>query len=455
MRDVILILVIAAILPAIVMAPHIGALAYAWLSLMNPHRLTYGFSYGMPFATWVAGTTVLAWLMSSEPKLPRMNGLTWLLIAFTAWICLTTALALEPEAAFEKFDRTIKILASAFVTLILITRRERIIQLAAVVAGSIAFFGVKGGLFTIVTAGGARIWGPPLSMIEDNNSMALALVMVVPLIYFLSNQTRRPWLRLALMGVLALCLIAILGTQSRGGMLSMAAMGLLLWWRSQQKLVMGIVMALGVAIAGMLLSGVISQRLDTLRNYEEDASAQSRFNSWRFAMDVALEHPVTGGGFLVFVRNIESGEGTDAPDWRNAHSIYFETLGEHGFVGLFLFVGLIIGSIFTCHRIRMRTLARSDLEWAHDLATALQISLIGFSVGGAFLNMAFYDLNYYLFVLIIATDCLVRDELKTGESPAGADAEEEAESSRPLRRGRSRPPPRSPVRRRQRPLATR
>ena len=60
MRDVILILVIAAILPAIVMAPHIGALAYAWLSLMNPHRLTYGFSYGMPFATWVAGTTVLA-----------------------------------------------------------------------------------------------------------------------------------------------------------------------------------------------------------------------------------------------------------------------------------------------------------------------------------------------------------------------------------------------------------
>ncbi|MCB1835466.1 MAG: hypothetical protein KDH19_18805, partial [Geminicoccaceae bacterium] len=125
------------------------------------------------------------------------------------------------------------------------------------------------------------------------------------------------------------------------------------------------------------------------------------------------------------------------------------------FVGLFLFVGLIVGSIFTCHRIRMRTLARSDLEWAHDLATALQISLIGFSVGGAFLNMAFYDLNYYLFVLIIATDCLVRDELKTGERPAGADAEEEAESSRPLRRGRSRPPPRSPVRRRQRPLATR
>jgi len=417
MRDVILVLVIGAIMPMIIVSPHVGALAYAWLSLMNPHRLTYGFSYGLPFATYIAGLTVIAWLCNPrERKLPAMNAVAWFMVAFAIWICVTTYIALEPVEAAPKFDRTIKIMIGAFVTLILISSRERVIQLTAVVAGSIAFFGIKGGIFTILTGGGARIWGPPATMIEDNNAVALAMNMVVPLIYFLSTQARQRWLRFALMGVVGLCVIAILGTQSRGGMLALAAMGGLLWWRSKNKVAMGAVLVIVAVVAGLLLSAILASRIDAIRNYEEDASAQARLHSWRFAIGVAAERPIYGGGFLVFVRNKKSAE--DGPDengvsesWTNAHSIYFETLGEHGYVGLFILFGLIIGSIITCYRIRSRTAARPDLQWAFELGTALQVSIVGFAIGGAFLNMAFYDLDYYLYVLIIATDTIVRQEV--------------------------------------------
>ena len=44
-------------------------------------------------------------------------------------------------------------------------------------------------------------------------------------------------------------------------------------------------------------------RIASIFAYEEDASAQARFDSWRYALEVAREHPVVGGGFEVFRGN--------------------------------------------------------------------------------------------------------------------------------------------------------
>jgi hypothetical protein len=37
---------------------------------------------------------------------------------------------------------------------------------------SLALLGAKGGVFTLMTAGSYRVWGPPGSFIEDNNEFA-------------------------------------------------------------------------------------------------------------------------------------------------------------------------------------------------------------------------------------------------------------------------------------------
>ena len=51
--------------------------------------------------------------------------------------------------------------------------------MAWVMALSIGFFGVKGGIFTVVGGGENMVWGPPGSFIEGNNELALALIMVL------------------------------------------------------------------------------------------------------------------------------------------------------------------------------------------------------------------------------------------------------------------------------------
>ena len=49
-----------------------------------------------------------------------------------------------------------------------------------------------------------------------------------------------------------------------------------------------------------------------------------------------------------------------------------------------------------------------DLKWAGQLAAMLQVSLIGFFVGGAFLNLANWDMPYYMLVAIVVTHDIVK-----------------------------------------------
>ncbi|MCB2056137.1 MAG: putative O-glycosylation ligase, exosortase A system-associated [Geminicoccaceae bacterium] len=406
MRDALLAMFCAALLAVIMTTPHVGALAYAWFSLMNPHRLTYGFAYTLPLAFAFAVATIAAWILSDERKLPDMTLLAWWLVLFGIWICVTTWSALVPEPAMEKFDRVIKNLIAVFVTLVLIDRRSRLTQLVWVVTLSIVIFGVKGGIFTILTGGSHRVWGPPASMIADNNTLALALVMVLPLLYHLCRQAPHPWLRRGLYVALGLTLVAIVGTQSRGGMLALGAMGVLFWWRAPHKLAFALIGLSVAALVGWLMFDVIVERLSTLQDVDADASAQGRFEAWAFALKIVEEHPWTGGGFFVFTLNEQIIEGELG--YLNAHSIYFEVLGEHGYVGLVLFVGLILGCLISCARVMRTTAGREDLHWAHDLASSLQLATIGYAVGGAFLTMAFYDLFYYFLAIAVINQTVVR-----------------------------------------------
>lgn len=418
MRDIALVLVIGAILPAILMRPWLGVLAFAWVSLMNPHRLTYGFAYDLPLAFLMFAVTVVAWLPSLERKTPRMTGLAWLLLAFTLWFCLTTSRAWAPDAALDKFSDAIKVMAAMYLTITMIDSRGRLLGLVWVMAGSLGLLGVKGGLFTLLGGGATMVWGPPDTFITDNNSMALALVMAAPLLLFAAESAERHrWLRLALMGALGLTLVAVVGTWSRGGLVALVAMGAVLWLRSRSKVLTSLLGLLVVVVALAAMPGEWLDRMGTIETYEEDSSANLRFMAWRWATDIALQSPLLGGGFSVFTLNgIHHGDGSV---YLNAHSIYFEVLGEHGFVGLGLFLAIGAGALLATSRLMRATRDRADLLWAHRLAAALQVSLVGYAVGGAFLNMAFYDFYYYLLAALIVLTRLVREAPQTSEAPLG------------------------------------
>ena len=414
MRDIIVVSLVAVIVPFIFRWPHVGILAFAWISLMNPHRLTYGFAYSLPYALMFFAITGLAWFFSKERKMPPVNTLSVLLIFFTIWIGYTTYHAWLPELAFHKFDRTIKIILAAFFVAILLDRKDRIIQMVWVISLSVGFYGLKGGVFTVLTGGDNRVWGPPDSFMADNNALALSLVMVVPLMYFLALETKKPWLRWGVVFTSLMTLGAVLGTYSRGGLLALGGMAGFLWLKSSHKLItIGCAAAVGLFAFNYAPSEWRS-RMASIEDYAEDPSVQSRFRSWGFAIDVANDSPVTGGGFQVFALNrvIEKGQET----YLNAHSIYFEVLGEHGYVGLILFIAVGACAFLSCSHVIAVSSQSEDLLWAGNLARSIQVSLAGYALGGAFLNMAFFDLLYFILAIVIALAGVVQEGCRTDPS---------------------------------------
>ena len=76
---------------------------------------------------------------------------------------------------------------------------------------------------------------------------------------------------------------------------------------------------------------------------------------------------------------------------------------------------------------------RPDRHWAYWLAQMLKVSLVAFLVGGAFLNLAYWDVPYYLFVAIAVTRTLLRSaEAASAEANNGELSGPGAEPESPL-----------------------
>jgi probable O-glycosylation ligase (exosortase A-associated) len=416
MRDLLVAGIVFGVLPFVLKRPWLGVLLWSWLGYMNPHRLTYGFAYDFPFAMIVALVTIVAFLFSKEKKEMIWSRETVMLLFFIGWMLFTTLFAFYPEAAWIQWNKVWKIQLMVFLTVLLITDRQRLHWLIWVIALSLGFYGVKGGVFTILNGGAYRVQGPGGSFIAGNNEMALALVMTIPLIRYLHLQETRKWIRIGLAGAMVLTGVAAIGSQSRGALVAMVAMGLFLWLKSRNKFTTGIYMVIAVAIMAAVMPQEWYDRMNTIKTYEEDASAQGRINSWHTAFNVATVR-VTGGGFEMLTMPPTFLQYAPNPFMvHDAHSIYFEVMGEHGFVGLGLFMLIGLLTWIRAQQVVKRCKHDPDKKWAADLAAMVQVSLIGYATGGAFLGLAYFDLPYHLMIIVLLT---AKFSGVMGKSPQG------------------------------------
>ena len=223
MRDLFVTLAVFATLPLILWRPWLGVLAWSWLGYMNPHRLTWGFAYDLPFAMMIALTTLVALLASKEPKRIPWTRETILLLVLIAWMFMTTVFALWQAPAWEQWAKVLRIMLMTYVTMMLITDEHRIKMLMFVIALSLGFYGFKGGIFTLTGGSVHSVMGPAKSFIGDRNSIGLALIMTVPLLHYLQMQMTRWYARYALLAGIGLTLVAIVGTHSRGALVGIVA----------------------------------------------------------------------------------------------------------------------------------------------------------------------------------------------------------------------------------------
>lgn len=421
MRDILITLIIVGSIPLIFKHAYIGVLMWVWISVMNPHRLSWGFAYDMPFAALIAGVTLVSLVLTKEPKRLPATPIVFALLAFSFWMVVTTIFSLWPEDSLVMLNRVWKIMLMTVVTIMLIKTKKQINLLIWAMVLSIGFFGTKGGLFTLVTGANFLVWGPPGSYIEGNNEVALAFITIIPVMYYLYLTAENKWVRRGMGLAMLLCGMAALGSYSRGALLGILAMLLFLWIKSPKKLLVGGVVVCLLPLALMFMPEQWFTRMETIETYQQDASAMGRINGWTMAFNLANDRPMVGGGFEIYNPVVFAVYAPIPEQVIAAHSIYFQALGEHGWFGLGLYLLLAFLTWRKAAWIIRVTKDWKEYQWAGTLSRMIQVSMVGFGVGGAFLSLLYYDVPYYLIAAVVSTGYVVEKALKERQAQALAE----------------------------------
>ena len=407
MRDIIVTIAVFGLIPFVLRSPFVGVLAWSWLSYMSPHKLAWGFAAHLPFAQIVAVALLVSLLINREDKALTMNGVVVMWIFFIAWMGFTTIFAVYPDDALYDLTTVMKIQLTTFITMMVMKNRRRLEALLWVVFVSIGFYGVKGGLFAALTGGSHRIYGPPAPYLQENNALAVALLMITPIGIYLMQTLEKKWHRIAMMGAIGAIMLSVVASWSRGAFVAIICVGIYLVLKTNKKFVIAVSLVPVIMLVFVFMPAEWQARMGSIKEYENDASAMSRLRSWGLAYQVANDN-ITGGGFSMWGKEVYRKYQPETDRFYVAHSIYFHVLGEHGWIGLILYVLIFFMTWRMAGRIRRRTLDSPDSRWMGNMAAMLQVSLVAYGSGGAFLSLSYLDLAWLIVAIVMILNYLMR-----------------------------------------------
>ncbi|MUL01740.1 oligosaccharide repeat unit polymerase [Aliivibrio fischeri] len=370
------------------------------------------YSLKIPLLLSLGSLAALAW----QVGITRQIKLFWckeftLLTCFLFLIIVGIVLAGNRPIAIEYFKNIYwKIILMTFAIAVLVRTPQqltftlRAITIAGVLVGIVAIQNKLGGIGLVeetrVTIG--RELG---SMLGDPNDLALVLMFPTSFAVGLLVTHQLPWHQ-RLIGFIAIPILfwAIIATQSRGGLLGiMAVFGIYGLQRIKSK---ALLLSIAILAGGILfaVAGISDRASGGSAEAGVDASAMGRLYAWEAAFKMALANPLTGVGLDNFYSNYFY----YSPHWDGlnhaVHSTWFGVLAETGFLGLSLFIALIVVLIKNAnHTLQSVKAVKDRIDPAiYTSAQAVFAGLMGTIVSGTFLTQGFNWPIYILAALVVA-----------------------------------------------------
>jgi probable O-glycosylation ligase (exosortase A-associated) len=409
--------------------PYLGVCAWVWIALTAPTNWAFGFSQSFRLNFTIVIVTALSYLFVMKNKSFRPGGVGLLVLAFGFWTLVSTAftLKIDPSWVWNNWVQFMKVVALFLFVLLVFRRKLHLNTFVWAIVLSISSYAGMEAVKFILSGGGHRIVGRA-GIIADRNDLAVAINMCIPLIVYLIYATQHRWLRLGLWGLLVLNVIAVVGTYSRGGFIGLSILAIAMWMNSRYKIWLSILALLLLPVMYQFAPQDWKERQSTISTATEvDGSFIGRLWAWKISTLIALDHPITGGGFSAVTDPVLwNSYAPETPDFgpiytapippglkpKAAHNVYFQVLGDHGFVGLFIFLGILVYAFFN-NRSNMTYGRRSGYGWYARLASALNLGLVGYGITGANVSLAYFDLLYAVFGLV-AVMKIYRPELLEG-----------------------------------------
>lgn len=423
MRDVFFLAMLPVLLFLMAKRPFIAVGMWIWTALFFPNAWLYGIGANFRYNLIFTAVTIVGYLVMKDKPKVRFGTLGGLILLFFFWTLASTAMSEGvPAVSWEYMTRFFKVILLFVFVVLIVDKKLHIDFFLWCVVLSVGFFGALEALKYIVSGGGHKIEGFSGHVLGDRNELALAFVIALPICYYLLQEygKQSKMLRLGMMGVMGLIVAAVIGTQSRGGFIALMVLAAYFFVKSDHKIPLAIV---GIILAGILSQFVSSEwttRMDTIGTAASDESFMGRVVAWKLSFILAMNHPFFGGGFkaletysvwLDLSKDFFSYSffytGDALPDTEHphaAHSVYFQIMGDHGFVGLAIYLAIMLRAFLLARSIALRAQAHLGLRWVVSLATMLQLSIFAFGVGGAALSFAYFELMFAIYGLLLVMD---------------------------------------------------
>jgi probable O-glycosylation ligase (exosortase A-associated) len=425
MRDYFIIAVVLSALPVGLFRPFYGLIVYAWISYMYPHMLAWSFAQTFPVAK-LSALAVLGGMMIAPPRnlavLHQRENVLMLLL--WGMFTISTVFALRPAQAWVMWQDVSKLIVMSLAASLLLHDRQRIRYFLLAIAFSLGFYGFKGGIFGFATGGQYMVYGPGTSVIGSNNSIGLALNTCLPMLWYLAKE-EGPFVKRALQATFFLSIPAIMFTYSRASALTLAVVLLVIALKSRRRFMVLPVVVVTAILAVPFVPEKWWDRQQTMLTYEQDSSAMSRIDNWKFCWNLALDHPFTGAGFDYVTPDLVA---KYAPQFLltyggkvwDTHSIYLGMLTTHGFPALIFFTLMVGACLLSCRQMKRRVRDLPDQRWVATYCDMIQVSFLAFLINGAFVNMEYFDLVYHWVAVVVSLKMVCRQLLpKDDETSAG------------------------------------
>jgi probable O-glycosylation ligase (exosortase A-associated) len=432
MSDLYVCLIYLAILLVGMTAPFVFGLGYVWVDTFYPQYVATDLLDNVPVSEIMAIATVAGYLLADRRSPPRVTAVTVLTLLMAVWVTLTTTWAVVPVAAWIKWDWAFKTIVFSTFLPFLFRSRVQIEALLLVYMFSALAHILPVGIKSMISGGR---YGIDLGLLGNNIALsesswlATISIMFIPLYLFFRRHSvllpDHPRRGTVFLGLIVISVVTAIGTVARTAVVGFAVVAATLWLRSRRKLIFALGIAAIAVVGYYTTSSSWDARIATIGTYKEENSALTRLLVWRWTLDFVQEHPL-GGGFDAYRINVIEAPHADGSvtveHGRAFHSTYFEMLGEHGWVGLGLFLTIAARSFWVFRSVARRTRGIADLAWCHDLAGALQCAMATLFACCAFIGVGFQATFWYIFALSTClSEYVRRSELATAGA-AGSQA---------------------------------
>jgi putative inorganic carbon (hco3(-)) transporter len=371
--------------------PFVGLLVYVCFALVRPQSLWHWSVPAGNYSRTIALALLAGWALHGfgNWKFGRARAVVFSLIAFMAWMVLSSFFAFDTDMAWRNTESIAKIVLPFVVGITLIDSFDRVKTLAWVIMlsqGYVAYdlnMSYFGGYNRMTDAGFGGM---------DNNCNAIAMVCGVGFAFFL-GLAETGWRRWLAFLCAALMTHAILFAFSRGGMLGLIITGGTAFMLIPKRPVYYGYLLLAILLALRMAGPEVRTRFFTTFADSEvrDTSAQSRIDMWGICWDLTLQNPIVGVGpnnFPILAKSL------GLTDGKQAHSLWMQAGAELGFPGVGFLLAFYLLIIW-----RLWWMAREAQVVAPDIANYCNMviaALVGFMVAAQFVTLVGLEIPYYV-----------------------------------------------------------